>query len=152
MKKRSIAILISVVTILTLILSSCIVEVKVTDTVYGQGFVANIDCISPAGSPHRVRIKNSSGENLTVKYQITETNDAAYDLQPEPIWSSVTNNITIASGEVQNIQTNLGSSSSNYACVWMRAQDPTNNKYIIFSVFLSKADNMEYDVTIKKGK
>lgn len=135
------------------IFSNCTVEVKVETLVYGEGFVSNIDCFQGSSNPHRVLFENKSDETLTVKYSITYTNDQnAYNGIVEPTWSSVTYYITIARDATNDINTNLGSSSFNYAHVWCRAQNSANTKYVIFSVFLSKADNMEYDVTISKGK
>ncbi len=135
-----------------LILSGCIVEVKGETFVYGEGLVANIDCFQGSSKPHRVLFNNKSDGNLIVKYAITETNDSTgYDETAEPTWSSVSTSITVNVDSTADIQTNLGSSSNNYAVVWMRVQNQANTKYLIFSVFLSKADNMEYDVTIKQG-
>lgn len=152
MKKKLLIIFIGVASLLILILTGCIMEVQVEKLVYGEGFVAQIDCFSDSSNPHRVRIQNSSGEKIKVKYSIKETNDASYDLITEPIWSTVTTNIPIENGDVSDITTDLGSLSNDYACVWMRAENSDASKYIIFSVFLSKTDKMEYDVTIKKGK
>ena len=151
-KKRVLILLISFVTLFIIALTGCIVTGSVEIKVYGEGFVANIDSFSGSSKPHRVLFKNNSGEKITVKYSITESNDSSgYDKTSEPNWTTVTQNITVNADATGDIVTNLGSSSNNYACVWMRVQDQENKKYVIFSVFLSKADNMEYDVTIKSG-
>lgn len=147
--------LLATVAVLTVLLipTGCIMLVGGDgDTYYGFGWTASLDSFESSAAPDSIKIKNTLGESLSVKYKIFFDSDPDnFDKQIEPDWStlSISKTLPAAPGLVEVVP-QINFNSYEYAVVWIRVQNADNSKYLNFSVQLSDASNTEWNITIAK--
>jgi|GEM_PF-1270213 len=154
--------LLAALTVLTVLLipTGCIMLVGGGggDTYYGFGWTASLDSFESSAAPDSIKIKNTLGEPLSVKYKIfLHDNPNDYDKEIEPDWDtiSVSKNLQAASGLVEVVpQINFIEKGVSYtdAVVWIRVQNADNSKYLAFSVQIQDASDTEWNITISKKK
>jgi len=150
--------LLATVAVLTVLLipTGCIMLVGGDgDTYYGFRWTANLDSFENSADTDSIKIKNTLGEQLTVKYKIfLDLTSDNYDKIIEPDWNtlSVSQYLPAAPGLVEIVSPNEipFTTTYGYAIVWIRVQNADNSKYLNFSVQLFNSANAEWNITISK--
>ncbi|MBP7553177.1 MAG: hypothetical protein KA885_07100 [Spirochaetes bacterium] len=149
--------LLATVAVLTVLLipTGCIMLVGGGgDTYYGFGWTASLDSFESSAAPDSIKMKNTVGEELKVKYKIFFNNELdGYDKEVEPDWDTINNSVTLSAvSGLFNVATNIFASydvtADINAVVWLRVQNLDNSKYLAFSVQLANLSETEWNITI----
>jgi len=153
--KKALKLLATVAVLASLLIpTGCIMFGGDGDTYYGFGWVASLDSFESSAAPDSIKMKNTVGEELKVKYEkFLDTQLDGYDKEIEPDWDTINNSVTLpAAPGLVNVATNIFASydvtADINAVVWLRVQNLDNSKYLAFSVQLANLSETEWNITI----